>query len=61
MAGHPGLARTEGARDLSWVVRTVSNHKVNPIVRMLSQSAAKGALGPIVAQGGHVPCAYTSR
>ncbi|MGC0211614.1 oxidoreductase [Streptomyces levis] len=47
LAGHAGLARTDGARDMSWMVRTVISPKVNPIMRMISQSAAMGALGPL--------------
>ncbi|MDH6522994.1 NAD(P)-dependent dehydrogenase (short-subunit alcohol dehydrogenase family) [Streptomyces sp. SAI-090] len=47
LAGHAGLARTDGARDMNWLVRTVISPKVNPIMRLISQSAAMGALGPL--------------
>jgi NAD(P)-dependent dehydrogenase (short-subunit alcohol dehydrogenase family) len=47
VAGHPGLARTDGGRDMHWAVRAVLNPKVNPLMLKLSQSAAKGALGPL--------------
>ncbi|WP_225627428.1 oxidoreductase [Streptomyces werraensis] len=47
LAGHAGLARTDGARDMSWVVRTLVSPKINPIMRMISQSAEMGALGPL--------------
>lgn len=47
VAGHPGLARTEGGRDLNPLIRAALNPKVNPLVLALSQSAAKGALGPL--------------
>jgi NAD(P)-dependent dehydrogenase (short-subunit alcohol dehydrogenase family) len=47
VAGHPGLARTDGGRDLPWAVRTALDPRVNPLVLMLSQSAAAGALGPL--------------
>ncbi|GAB3561416.1 oxidoreductase [Amycolatopsis endophytica] len=47
VAGHPGLARTDGGRDMHWVVRAALKPSVNPLALTLSQSAAKGALGPL--------------
>lgn len=47
VAGHPGLARTEGGREMNPLIRAALNPKVNPLALALSQSAAKGALGPL--------------
>lgn len=47
VAGHPGLARTDGGREMSWVIQTALNPKVNPLMLKLSQTAAMGALGPL--------------
>ncbi|MEU0790693.1 oxidoreductase [Amycolatopsis sp. NPDC005961] len=47
VAGHPGLARTDGGRELNALVRAALDPKVNPLALVLSQSAAKGALGPL--------------
>ncbi|WP_318307322.1 oxidoreductase [Amycolatopsis solani] len=47
VAGHPGLARTEGGREMNSLIRAALNPKVNPLALALSQSAAKGALGPL--------------
>lgn len=47
VAGHPGLARTDGGREMNWAVRAVVNPKLNPVMLALSQSAAMGALGPL--------------
>ncbi|MFJ1761342.1 oxidoreductase [Amycolatopsis sp. NPDC088138] len=47
VAGHPGLARTNGGRDMSWTVRIVADHRINPIARAISQPAAIGALGQL--------------
>jgi hypothetical protein len=47
VAGHPGLARTDGRRKMDWVVRAALNPKVNPLMLKLSQSATKGALEPL--------------
>jgi NAD(P)-dependent dehydrogenase (short-subunit alcohol dehydrogenase family) len=47
VAGHPGLARTEGGRDLNRIVRAALGPRINPLALVLSQSAAKGALGPL--------------
>ncbi|MFD4640173.1 oxidoreductase [Lentzea sp. NPDC058436] len=47
VAGHPGLARTEGGREMSRLVRTVLDPRVNPLMWTLTQSAEMGALGPL--------------
>jgi NAD(P)-dependent dehydrogenase (short-subunit alcohol dehydrogenase family) len=47
VAGHPGLARTDGGREMHWVIRTALNPKVNPLMLKFSQTAAMGALGPL--------------
>ncbi|MDQ0779768.1 NAD(P)-dependent dehydrogenase (short-subunit alcohol dehydrogenase family) [Streptomyces aurantiacus] len=47
LAGDPGLARTDGGRDMNWLIRVALHPKVNPLVLALSQSAATGALGPL--------------
>ncbi|MEV6641553.1 oxidoreductase [Amycolatopsis sp. NPDC051371] len=47
VAGHPGLARTDGGRDMPWVVRAALDPKLNPLVLKLTQTAAMGALGPL--------------
>ncbi|MBB4684385.1 oxidoreductase [Amycolatopsis jiangsuensis] len=47
VAGHPGLARTEGGREMNPLIRAALNPKINPLALALSQTAARGALGPL--------------
>ncbi|SEQ93382.1 oxidoreductase [Lentzea albida] len=47
VAGHPGLARTEGGREMNRLVQIVLDPRVNPLMWKLSQSAEMGALGPL--------------
>ncbi|GAA1712908.1 SDR family NAD(P)-dependent oxidoreductase [Kribbella yunnanensis] len=47
VAAHAGLSRTEGGREMNWVIKRLSDPKINPIVLAFSQSAEMGALATL--------------